>query len=102
MKVNSPLLPNPGSLGGAAFGGGQRSLQAGSLGVVWGDDVHLVGPHPCCLRNRRQKARQKVLGPPGEAGAPLALCADEVVLEETREQGGRPSWAGGAVSLGGP
>ena len=41
-------------------------------------------------------------GPPGEAGAPLASCADEAVLEEAREQGGRPSWAGGAVSLGGP
>lgn len=41
-------------------------------------------------------------GPPGEAGAPLTSCADEVVLEEFWEQGGRPAWAGGAVSLGFP
>ena len=41
-------------------------------------------------------------GPPGEAGAPLAPCADEVVLEEVWEQGGRLAWAGGAMSLGVP
>lgn len=105
MKINSPLLPTPSSLGARPLEEDSSYCRPAFSGA-WsgGDDIPLMAPHRCCLRNRYEAEGEagSAGGPPGEAGAPLALWTDEVVLEEAQEQGGHPAWAGGAVSLGAP